>query len=298
VRSWLTLAALAALVIALGLWVYYRPASVQSETYALSALQSKDVKRSRVERSGAKDSAAGSTESSAGTAMGTIVLERRNDQWRMSAPVTARAEAFQVERLLSILEARSAVRYPAGDLARYGLDKPYAKVTLEDQSFVYGAINRTTREQYVLTHDDVYLVALAYTTALPRDADSLLARQLFGTDEIPIAFELADFSLSLKEGTWTASGLPRDTSADERNAWVDAWRHASAIRATRSDAAAPAANVKVGLRDGRTITIGVLKRDPEVVLLRRDEGIEYHFFGDTGKRLLMPPGALPSAATK
>ena len=36
--------------------------------------------------------------------------------------------------------------------------------------------------------------------------------------------------------------------------------------------------------------LGILQRTPDLVLVRRDEGLEYHFFGDAGRRLLTPPG--------
>jgi hypothetical protein len=280
-RSWVSLAALFVTVVVLGAWVYYKPAPGSADSHALSALKSKDVKRVRLER---VDTTQPSTSAAA------IVLERHNDDWRMTAPIAARAETFQIERLLSILEARASARYPANDLARYGLDKPFATVRIEDQTFDYGAINRTTREQYVRTGNAVYLVALAYSTSLPRNADALLARQVLAASEVPVRFELADFSVSLHDGTWTVTPASNEMSADERNAWVDAWRHASAIRAAHNPNRAARADIRVELKDGRTIAIDILRREPELVLLRRDEGIEYHFFGDSGRPLISPPG--------
>ena len=276
-RSWIPLATLLAVVIALGAWVYHTPASDKVDTHALSALKPKDVKRVRLV-------------TTAVPSANTIVLEQKNGDWRLTAPFAARAENFQVERLLAILEARSTARYPARDLARYGLDTPVTTVTLEDQTFAYGAINKMTREQYVLTANEIYPVPLAYSTGLPRNVDALLARQVLARNEAPSRFELPDFSVSLHDGTWTVAPASNDVGADERIAWVDAWRNASAIRAARNDGAAASQDIKVGLKDGRTIAIGIVQRESELVLVRRDEGVEYHFFGDSAKRLLLPPG--------
>src|SRR6266511_2576650 len=215
-KSWLTLAALAVAVAALGLWLYYRPAAQDAQTQALSALKAADAKRVRVER--APDVA--------------IALERRDGAWRMTAPFPARTDAFQVERLLTVLDSRSAVRYAATDLVRYGLDKPIAKLTIEDQAFAFGAFNATTREQYVLTRDSVYLIAPGPGAALPRDAQALLTRALFAPDEAPVKIELPEFTALLQDGTWQVNPA-NDASADERLAWVDAWRHASALRVER-----------------------------------------------------------------
>lgn len=301
-RSWASLAALFVIVLALGTWIYYKPPANVVDTHALSALKSGEVKRIRFQRVTPVDSTAATSESStqAQQAAGSvvIVLDRRNDSWLMTTPGVARAEKFQVERMLSILEARSAVRYTAADLSRYSLDKPQVTLTLDDQVFAYGAINNMTREQYVLTGNAIYLVPLAYSIGLPRSVDALLALRLFDGDEAPVRFELPQFSVALRDGTWTVTPTTHDMGPDERHAWVDTWRNASAIRVARSVKGDSSEEVKVGLKDGRTITFAILQREPELVLLRRDEGVEYHFFGDSGKRLVAPPGPISREGVK
>ena len=295
-RSWISLAVLTLCVAALGAWVYYKPHSPGTESHALSELAAKDVKRIRVQRSGAAQPAADSPQAAqpdaaqAPPAAVSIELERHDEGWRMSAPYAARAETLQVERLLSILDARSGARFPASDLGRYGLAEPAVTVTLDGQSFSYGAVNTMTRELYVLTRDAVYAIPLAQRSAVPRDADALIARSLFAQGESPVALELPGVSASLKDGTWVLSPS-EGAGADERNAWVDAWHRATAVRAMRHDGRVPGDTVSVKLEDGRTLALGVLQREPELVLLRPDEGIQYHFFADTAKRLLTAPGA-------
>jgi hypothetical protein len=70
------------------------------------------------------------------------------------------------------------------------------------------------------------------------------------------------------------------------------------VRAARHDGRSPDATVKVELKDGAALALGILQREPELVLLRADEGIQYHFFADVGKRLLSPPGSKSDAVTK
>jgi len=294
-RSWISLALLCVTVAALGAWVYYNPRAPSTESHALSHLVAKDVKRIRVERPGAalaaaaKPDAAPSDAAQAPSPAAAIELERHDGGWRMTAPYAARAETFQVERLVSILDARSSARFPATDLARYGLAEPAVKVTLDGQSFGYGAVNTMTREQYVLAGDAVYAIPLAQRNAVPRDADALIARSLFAQGESPVAFELPGLRASLQDGAWVFTPAEGTAGADERNAWADAWRRATAVRAARHDGRAPADHVNVKLGDGRAIAIGILQREPELVLLRPDEGVQYHFFADTGKRLLAAP---------
>jgi len=292
-RAWISLAALFLAVVGLGVWLYYKPRAPEHETYALSGLKADQVTRIRLERRHAAESSR--SETSATQALrappaGAIELEKGAEGWRLTAPFAARADAVQVDRLLSILESRSIARYAAADLARYGLHEPPVEITLADQTFGFGAANPITREQYVLTRGAVYAIALAQRPALPRDADALISRSLFASGESPVRFELPQFTAALADGSWSFTPSAADLDANVRNAWVDAWRHAIALSATRHDDRAPQSNVLVQLKDGRTIALGILQVEPELVLLRPDEGVQYHFLSETGKKLLSPPG--------
>jgi hypothetical protein len=280
-RGWLGLGALMLAVAALGAWIYFRPPPQDALTFALSELKAAEVKRVQLERG---DPASPDDQSGV-----LAVFERRDDAWRMSAPFSARVDAFQMERLLAILDVRASARFPRGDLARFGLDKPSARLTLNEQVFAYGAINTVTREQYVHTGDWVYAIPVSQRTSLPRDADAMVSRALFDSGESPVRFVLPGFSVSLDEGRWKVEPDPGELSADERNAWVDAWRNASALRAASAQPKPTASSVKVTLKDGRELTFGIVQREPELVLLREDEGVEYSILGEAGKRLLAPP---------
>src|SRR5688572_21256851 len=126
-RTWVPIVALAVAVAALGAWVYYKPAPATNESHALSALKRENVTRIRLERP-----------STAPGSENVVVVERTGEAWKIVQPFTARADAVQVERLLAILDARSAVRFPAKELERYGIEGTQVKLTLNDQSFTYG----------------------------------------------------------------------------------------------------------------------------------------------------------------
>lgn len=275
-RSWLGLAALCAVVAALGAWVYVRPDPSQAQSHALAALAPGDVRRIQLERSAPSEAA-------------PIVLARADGHWRVVQPYSARADASQVERLLGVLSARSSVRLAADDRARYGLDAPQAKLTLNEQTFLFGAVNTMTREQYVMAGDAVYAMPLAQRTAFPREAAALVSKSLFAPGETPVRFELPGFTAALDGGRWTFSPAQPDLSADHRNAWADAWRHATALAVSPHRGETPREDIHVTLADGRSVTLGILQREPELVLARADEGLRYHFLADAAKRLLAPP---------
>jgi hypothetical protein len=45
------------------------------------------------------------------------------------------------------------------------------------------------------------------------------------------------------------------------------------------------------LTDGKSIPVALLQKEPELVLLRLDERIAYHFPAESSKRLIEPPGS-------
>ena len=216
VRSWISLAVLFVVVMALALWVAYRPKTADTEAHAISILTASQVTRIRFERTGPAGTSVNAAPSvSKRPVASSAILERRPDGWHMIQPIFARADSFHVERLLALLDERSVARYPAKDLERYGLDQPIARLTLNDETFSFGAVNTMTREQYVLAHDVVYAIPLSQRTALPRHAMSLISRALFAPTEIPVRFQLETFTARLEDGRWIFDGPGEDPGPDE-----------------------------------------------------------------------------------
>jgi len=278
-RLWLNAALLAAVAV-LALFAYFKPHQNEPE-HRLSALKTADVRNIRIEIAGSPP----------------LALERTASDWRLTAPVAARADSFQTQRLLAILEATSKDRLPAAGLARFDLSEPYARMTVDHQTFSFGAVNQMSREQYVLTQDDVYLLPLRYGAALPKSALQLVSRQLFAADEAPVAFEFREFSLAQQDGKWVMAPAAADLSQDDINRWIDEWRLAAALAVQAADNRKPLATIKVRLKSGGDLTLAVLQREPELVLARSDQQFEYQFAGDAAKRLLAPPVAESHAST-
>ena len=271
--SRLNLALLAA-VIALALFAYYKPPKNEPE-HKLAMLKAADAKSIRIE---------------IGTSA-PLLLERTATEWKLTAPISARADSFQVQRLLEILAATSKDRFPAAGLARYELNEPYARVTINQQAFAFGTVNEMSREQYVLSQGGIYPLALRYGAALPKNALQLVSRQLFAPDEAPVAFELSEFRLAEVNGKWQLTPPAADLSQDDINRWVDEWRLATALAVQPPSKGKPLATVKLKLKNGSAVAIAVLQRDPQLVLARGDQEFEYQFAGDAAKRLLAPPAA-------
>jgi hypothetical protein len=266
--------ALLVAVAALALFAYYKPHKSEPE-HKLSAIKAADVTSIKIEITGNPP----------------VVLARTGADWKLTAPLPARADSFQVQRLLEILDATSKDRFPAAGLARYELNEPYARVTFNQQTFAFGAVNQLSREQYVLTQDGIYPLSLRYGTLLPKDPLQLVSRQLFAADEAPVAFTFSDFRLAQQDGKWQLTPPATDIGADDINGWVDEWRLATALNLQPASNRKPLATLKIKLKTGADITVAVLQREPQLVLARSDQPYEYQFSAAAAKRLLARPAA-------
>lgn len=268
---WINVALLTA-VAALALFAYLKPHQSQPE-HRLSTLKTADARTIKIEIAGSAP----------------IALERAAAEWRLSAPFAARADDFQSQRLLEILDAASKDRFPAAGLARFDLNEPNARLTINQQAFSFGAVNPMSREQYVLTQDGIYLIALRYGAALPKNALQLVNRQLFAAEEAPAALEFQEFRLAQQDGKWVMSPAIADSSQDDINRWIDEWRLATALAVLPMSNRKPLATIKARLRSGNDVTLTVLQREPELVLARSDQQFEYQFSAGVAQRLLAPP---------
>ncbi len=265
--------ALAALVAVLILLVWLKPKPMAQTEFKLSTLASASINRIAIEKPGQP----------------AIVLQKNLAGWRLSAPFQARAEATAVGRLLETLAATSLQRLPATDLGRFQLDTPLLRLTLNDQEFSFGTQNTLTGEVYVATNGGVHLVAPGYLAhALKMPAD-FAARAFLAEEEKLAGFEFAGLKLSQNsDGKWSASPARPNWSQDDINRWADEWRHASSLVTQPYDGTPPQESFTLRLVNGKLIPCKILRREPELVLLREDEKLQYHFPTGIGKRLLQP----------
>lgn len=275
-RLAVNLALLAALVL-LGLLAWFRPLSQEKPaSYRVTALEPAQVVAIRLEKPGQEP----------------VDLKKDPGGWLMTAPWTARAHASRAQRLLDIAALTSSQRFPAQDLSRFELDRPLATLVMNGEAVAIGALNPVTREQYLRAGEWVYLVDSRAVTDVFAPAVRFLSPLLLGPEETPIEFYMGSVSLSQEQGTWRQSPPPgQPVSQDDLNRWVQEWRLATALEVQRAPAGGqdPTEELRIGLAGGREITLHVLQREPQLVLVREDEGLAYRFPRDVGDRLLLPP---------
>ena len=266
------------LLTGLVLYAFFRPKEQSDPGIRLTHLKRDEITRITVERRGSP----------------TVQLEKRDGGWRLSAPLQTRADPIQVDRLTDIATATAKHKLPPGDPGRYELDPPQVKLALNDQAFAFGRINDVTYEQYVATAGAVYLVAPFYGYGIPTEVTKLVSRKLLDDTEVPVAFDFGRYRIAKDDrGTWTIEGAfparqGKTLSQDDFNRWADEWRFTSSLGAEPRRGARGKERLVVQFRDGKKVAMEIVQKQPEFLLVRSDENMQYRFGAAVGRRLLDP----------
>ncbi len=218
-------------------------------------------------------------------------FQRHDDGWRMEQPYTAPADPYRIEQILELPRAKSHARYaiPPDDWPRFGLAPPKAEIELDGHRFCFGRQNPIDFRRYVQVDENaVHLIDDTLFHALTSPASDWLDTRLLPAGAAIRGLTGPGWRVQMSaKGSWR-SEPELDPAVLQR--WVDEWRNARALRITSHPAPPPKDKpaIRVELEDG-ALTFVLLEREPEVILLRPDLKLAYHFYRETGVRLLQPP---------
>jgi hypothetical protein len=266
----------------LALVAWYEPGLEETpEPQALTRLQPDQINSIHIERQGGDD----------------LVLSRQDDgDWGIEREPALPADAAQVEMLSRLATQTPARSYPATELelARLGLDPPHSTVVLNDARIDFGDTEPLGGLRYVRTADQVHLISDIYQYLIDADFTQFVRRRLLPEAATVTALRLPHFSLTRNPQAWTIEP-DREVSGDRLQRLIDNWRQAAALN-IRAAAGADAEGESVILsldKPARELVFVIAAREPELVLVRPDLGLEYRM-GNVAERLLALP--TPAAA--
>ncbi len=274
-RRWLVNLALLAVIAALAAFFFYHRQQEQAETGPpLTTIAAPQVTRLQIERPG----------------QSVIVLEKHGEDWRLVAPLKARANRFAVENALRVTAARSELKLDGGEPVHYGLASPQAKLQFGDEVIEFGALHPFRQQVYVRYRGAVHLIPAATLTAVARAPAHFIDGRLIEADRRIVDIRLPGFALALKDGSWQRQPPDKNLASDRINHFVAQWSNAQALAVGPASGRPVLASLRLTLQRGNgkpeTLVLGVLAYKPEFVLWRPDEKLEYHFPEEIGKRLL------------
>ncbi len=283
---WLINLALLVLVAALGTFVYLRPEQGEQKQsgYELSTLKLASFSKLSIEF----------------PAKASVAFEKIDDHWHITQPYKARADQVAVQRVLSIIAATSAVKFPTTDLAQFGLDNPKLKLKMDNETFLFGTINPVSGDQYVAYKDAVYLLSASYSESASIQVVEFIDKSPIKPTEKIVGFDFSHLEqwedirlhVDLVDGTWKISAANAKPNQNDMNEWLDVlWIHAyaNAVEPYTPDRRATLPSIEVKMKDGSKVHFDKLQESPELQLGRPDEGLIYHFPADMGFSMLNPP---------
>lgn len=266
--KWLTNLLLLVLVLAAAGVLFLKREPAPAPGHALSALTPQTISQIRIEKAG----------------QAAVRLEKRGDTWFMTEPLQARADLNRVEGLMSIAQATSAKQFPATDLARFELDKPLAQLTLDQQTFSFGATHPLNQQMYVQSGNAVYLVSTVYFTDIAKRTTDYLSKQLLPDGAQPVGFATAQVKWQRVDGKWQRTPAKTEVTQNDANRYADIWRQALASEVSTQGGKA-LGTVDLTLADGKVLHLDILQREPELIVWRSDEKLAYRFGSETSRQL-------------
>lgn len=239
-----------------------------------------------------------------------VALEKVDGFWRLAAPVKMRADQASVQRILSIIAAKSKEKIDSTDMAKFGLNNPVLKLKLfrdknSVEEFAFGTQNPVTDEQYVSHRNKVYLLSNFYSEVASTQLIELVDKAPLKPTEKVAGFDFgrleqwqeSGLSLDLVAGKWKASIASAKPQQDELNEWAEfSWVHnpAKSVEFYTPDRKLTYPSFEIKLADGKKIHFDKIQESPDLLLARPDEGLIYNFPSDAGFTMLNPPLNLPN----
>jgi len=170
----------------------------------------------------------------------TIELQKQDQQWLISYPITAHANPIKIKLLLSILNAKTYNQIPIANinsLAQFKLSPPAFTLKLNQHRFDFGDIESLNKYRYLQYKDIIYLIDDTIAPLLNSNANSFINNRLIGDNKKIIKLDLplfdgkklsnATHNIEQIDGHWQAK-IP--FSADELTALIANWQHAYALQ--------------------------------------------------------------------
>lgn len=219
-----------------------------------------------------------------------IELSLTDSGWRLEAPVTTRADRATVNQILRLASSPSRRRMAAGqiNLDRLGLLEPVAKVQFNDVPAIQlGGSEAVKGFRYAQVGPDIHLINEPNMQALDGDYSDLISRRLLPPDARITRLTLPTRQLSRDDqGGWTIEPATDTISAEAVRRTVELWERTQAMWAgPAGDGPAPE-TVIIDTADHGSFTFGVVAREPQLQLRRKDLGVVFRIGANRAAPLL------------
>ena len=284
-RMMLNLAMLA-LVLVLGLVVWLRPATKSEDRIPLLSQDTAALTRLTLQNAD------------------TLVFEKKDGLWTLTAPFAAPVNQVRLGQLLDIAKSASEARYPvrADELAQFGLDRPQATLTLGQDVLQFGGVEPLDMRRYVRVGDTLHLVNDSFFHHLTAPATDYVDKKLVPENAKIREIQLPGLrAVRGADGHWTAeppAGKPAGNPPGNLSELASTWATARAIDVKRQDKDSRqiiGETIRITPAEGPPLEYIIIQKQPELILSRKDLGLQFIITGATSRELLNLPAPQPPA---
>jgi len=232
-----------------------------------------------------------------------LSFKKTDKAWQLVKPFPARANEFNINAVLRIATTavESSFTATAQELEKFGLSNPATVLTLGEYTIVVGRMHPLKNSRYVLSDNTISVLPVYALRILENSKNDFINNRLLNEGMRLSEILLPGAKISEKEGQWKVSSKKIDVKKnknippDKLNDFIAEWENARALTVLRYSGRPAVAKIKLKIKGKNAagkadynITLGVLAYEPEFVLYRKDEDLEYRFPQEAGKRLLQP----------
>jgi hypothetical protein len=226
----------------------------------------------------------------------TMVFEKKDGHWRLTAPFQAPVNEIRVGQLIAIAKAEPEADYPlqADNLAKFELDKPKARLTLGTTTLVFGGSDPINMRRYVQVGGTLHLVNDDFFHHLQAAATDYVDKKLLPEGARVTGIAIPGLKATQgQDGKWTREPAGAKPDLSEL---ASLWATARAIDVKRPEGAIKGDPVRITLAEGNPVDFLVVQREPDLILARPDLGLQFELTGETARQLLNLPRPAPGPA--
>lgn len=226
-----------------------------------------------------------------------VVLEKKDNNWRMLKPYAMPADNFKANAITELAEAKAKAHYPikkGEDLKPYGLDTPRVSVSFNDKdTLAFGGIETLKYLRYIRKDNTLYLIFDHFYSNISNPAPEFVDHKLLQGQPTITKLVLPKLTLTANGDKWQAQPPVKQLSNDQVNELLDNWTsaHATDVLAYKPGKTGEQAKVYIKGRD-KPLVFDITREKDAVSFGRADLGLQYKFSDDIGHGLLKLPAKI------
>jgi len=212
-----------------------------------------------------------------------IRLHKQSDgMWRMLEPYTVAANETAINKLLELPDATSHAQFSAQgrELGSYGLAPEKASLEFNATRYLFGDIEHINKRRYVMHGSTIHLTTDLFYHQLRTAPEHFVSGKLIETGMTITALDLPGLILNqTAQGEWAASGTQteNESSADAITSLLDHWRHKQVTLVEPAAQHSSTDIARITFADNSVVEYAIVKTDTELLLVRDDLNLQYHF---------------------